>query len=267
MAFDPAAKSVTAGRGDMLLRTLSGHSVISESQRQRNVFDTGIDSRSGDHEPETDQQPQWSMRDEAEQWNDSNKANAMKPRRLGVTWKDLTVYGNGGGTKIHENTLSQFNIPLQITNGRREKANSDRKVILDNVHGCVKPGEMLLVLGRPGAGCTTLLNILANRRFGYAELQGDVHFGSMDHEEAKRYRGQIVMNTEEELFFPTLTVGQTMDFATRMKIPAHRPNLSSPQEYQQMVKDFLLRSMGIAHTNGTKVGNEYVRGVSGFVTF
>lgn len=72
------------------------------------------------------------------------------------------------------------------------------------------------------------------------------------------------MNTEDELFFPTLTVGQTTDFATRMKVPYHRPSdESNPKDYQQNSKNFLLESMGITHTNDTKVGNEFVRGVSG----
>lgn len=49
-----------------------------------------------------------------------------------------------------------------------------------------------------------------------------------------------------------------------MKIPFHLPsNYSSPEEYQKESRDFLLRSMGIAHTDDTKVGNEFVRGVSG----
>lgn len=77
-------------------------------------------------------------------------------------------------------------------------------------------------------------------------------------------RGQIVINTEEELFFPTLTVGQTMDFATRMKVPAHLPGDEiNREEVQRKSREFLLESMGISHTHETKVGNEYVRGVSG----
>ena len=72
------------------------------------------------------------------------------------------------------------------------------------------------------------------------------------------------MNTEDELFFPTLTVGQTIDFATRMKVPFNLPsNQGSPADFQRESRDFLLRSMGISHTHDTKVGNEYVRGVSG----
>lgn len=100
--------------------------------------------------------------------------------------------------------------------------------------------------------------MLANRRIGYAEITGQVHFGSMDHEQAEQYRGQIVMNTEEELFFSTLTVRQTMDFATRMKVPHHLPsNVKTPEEFQKASRDFLLRCMAIEHTHDTKVGNEY----------
>jgi ABC-type multidrug transport system ATPase subunit len=86
----------------------------------------------------------------------------------------------------------------------------------------------------------------------------------MDAKEAKRYRGQIVVNTEEELFFPTLTVQQTMDFATRLKVPYHLPDgVQSREQLRTESRDFLLKSMGIEHTYDTKIGNEYVRGVSG----
>jgi ATP-binding cassette subfamily G (WHITE) protein 2 (SNQ2) len=123
---------------------------------------------------------------------------------------------------------------------------------------------MLLVLGRPGAGCTTLLKMLSNGRSGYAHVEGDIHFGSLDHQQARRYKGQIVMNTEGELFFPTLTVGQTIDFATRMKVPFHLPEgTATASTFQRRSAEFLLKSMGISHTHDTKVGNEFVRGVSG----
>jgi ABC-type multidrug transport system ATPase subunit len=72
------------------------------------------------------------------------------------------------------------------------------------------------------------------------------------------------MNTEEELFFPTLSVGKTMDFATRLKVPEVLPKGTEDREtFRREFMDFLLESMGISHTKDTKVGNEYVRGVSG----
>jgi ABC-type multidrug transport system ATPase subunit len=54
-----------------------------------------------------------------------------------------------------------------------------------------------------------------------------------------------------------------MDFATRLKVPFHLPDGMTATEYQQASKKFLLESVGISHTEDTKVGNEYVRGVSG----
>jgi ABC-type multidrug transport system ATPase subunit len=157
--------------------------------------------------------------------------------------------------------ISQFNVPQLIKDFRRKPP---LKSILSNSHGCVKPGEMLLVLGRPGSGCTTLLKMLSNRREGYKNITGDVRFGNMTPEEASKYQGQIVMNTEEELFYPRLTVGQTMEFATKLKVPYHLPGeAKSVAEYTAETKQFLLESMGIAHTSDTKVGNEFVRGVSG----
>ncbi|OAA59703.1 ABC multidrug transporter [Niveomyces insectorum RCEF 264] len=182
-------------------------------------------------------------------------------RRLGLMWKNLTVKAVANEAAIHENFTSQFNIPRVIREARQKPP---MKTILDNHHGCVKPGEMLLVLGRPGSGCTTLLSLLANRRRGYASVEGDVFYGSMPAQEANSYRGQIVINTEEELFFPTLTVGQTIDFATRLKVPFRLPDgATSKEAVRRENVDFLLESMNISHTRGTKVGDAFVHGVSG----
>lgn len=202
----------------------------------------------------------WSMMSKLQQDNDRNLAAGFKKQELGVTWQDLSVQVISSEAAVNETVLSQFNIPTKVKESRQKPP---LRTILNKSHGCVKPGEMLLVLGRPGAGCTTLLKMLANRRGGYKSVDGDVRFGSMKPKEAEAFRGQIVMNTEEEIFFPTLTVGQTMDFATRLKVPFHLPDGMTAVEYQQASKKFLLESVGISHTENTKVGNEYVRGVSG----
>ncbi|KAK9785219.1 putative ABC-2 type transporter [Seiridium cardinale] len=203
----------------------------------------------------------WALKPDIAAVKERDQRSGFPSRELGITWENLTVKAVSADAAIHENVATQFNIPKLIQESRRKPP---LKTILDGTHGCVKPGEMLLVLGRPGSGCTTLLGLLANRREGFASVSGDVHYGSMNAKEAAKYRGQIVMNTEEELFFPTLTVGQTMDFATRLKIPAKLPEgVASNEDLRSEARDFLLQSMGIQHTFDTKVGNEYVRGVSG----
>ncbi|KAK4152100.1 ABC-2 type transporter [Chaetomidium leptoderma] len=183
-----------------------------------------------------------------------------QPRRLGITWTDLTVKAVAADATVHENFASQYNIPEKVRDSRRKLP---LKTILDGIHGCVKPGEMLLVLGRPGSGCTTLLSLLANRRRGYTSVEGDVHYGSMPAADAGQYRGQIVMNTEDELFFPSLTVDQTMDFATRLKMPLAASQDANAEQLRIATRDHLLESMGISHTHTTKLGNEFIRGVSG----
>ena len=63
---------------------------------------------------------------------------------------------------------------------------------------------MLLVLGRPGAGTTTLLKVLANMRAGYTKIEGDVSYGGIDAVTfAKHYRGQVIYNEEEDQHYPT----------------------------------------------------------------
>lgn len=205
----------------------------------------------------------WKLKPDVVAYSQRGARSGFPRRELGVTWTDLTVQATGSDAAVHENVASQFNIFQRVTQSRRK---SELKTILKGSSGCVRPGETLLVLGRPGSGCTTLLSVLANRRKGYASISGSVHYGSMDalSASAKRHRGQIVMNTEEELFFPTLTVQQTMDFAARLKCTTTLPDgVESRQTGRAEMTEFLLQSMGIEHTATTKVGNEFVRGVSG----
>jgi ABC-type multidrug transport system ATPase subunit len=187
--------------------------------------------------------------------------NSPVERRLGLTWKNLTIKGTAAGGTINENVASQF-FPSFL---RKDKfAATSVKTIINNSSGCVKPGEMLLVLGRPGAGCTSLLKVLGNRRKGFKEIEGQVFYGSLSHQEAEQYRGQIVTDEDESTFFPTLTAGETIDFATRLNVPHGKPNgFSSPEEARSATADFLFRMLKIPHTKDTKVGNEYIRGVSG----
>jgi ATP-binding cassette subfamily G (WHITE) protein 2 (SNQ2) len=217
----------------------------------------GSDSGMNADEPKVNE---WGLAHKVHRLNEREIEAGLKNRELGVTWRNLNVEVPSADSAINHNVISQFDFMHHLRTIRHK---APQKNILVNSHGCVKPGEMLLVLGRPGSGCSTLLKLLANRRGGYT-VNGDVRFGTMDHKEAEPYRGQIVMNTEDEIFFPTLTVGDTMDFATKNKVLFNRPSdLPTAKHYREDMKEFLLESLGISHTANTKVGNEYIRGVSG----
>jgi ABC-type multidrug transport system ATPase subunit len=50
---------------------------------------------------------------------------------------------------------------------------------------------MLLVLGRPGSGCSTFLKVLGNQRAGFESIDGTIQYGGTDSEKmAKQYRSE-----------------------------------------------------------------------------
>jgi ATP-binding cassette subfamily G (WHITE) protein 2 (SNQ2) len=141
---------------------------------------------------------------------------------------------------------------------------------------------MCLVLGTPGSGCTTFLKTIANRRQGFYRIGGDVRYAGIDAQEmAKTYKGEIVYNAEgvfsglllvdcsmpssDDIHIPTLTVGQTLEFALSTKTPGSKGRLPglSRSEFNASVKDMLFRMLNITHTENTLVGDSFVRGVSG----
>lgn len=148
------------------------------------------------------------------------------------------------------------------------------RYLLRDFSGCVKSGEMMLVVGRPGSGCTTFLKALAGLHNGYAGVEGEVRYGSMEGDKAiKPYRSDVIFNSEEDVHDPNLLVGWTLDFAMRMNTPAPEARLTNengdvmtPAEYQNKTKQELMKVFGLEHTHDTKVGDQYVRGVSGAYT-
>lgn len=192
----------------------------------------------------------------------------IKSKQIGVVWENLTVKGIGG-IKNHVKTfpdafVSFFNFPETLMHilglGRKGKEVN----ILHNFRGVVKPGEMVLVLGKPGSGCTTFLKVIANQRFGYTNVDGEVLYGPFTSKEfEKQYRGEAVYCQEDDVHHPTLTVGQTLGFALETKVPGKRPGGISSTKFKEKVVDMLLRMFNIEHTKNTIVGNPFVRGVSG----
>ncbi|KAI2685987.1 hypothetical protein CBS147355_1474 [Penicillium roqueforti] len=203
------------------------------------------------------------------------KANSEeeKTRHVGVLWKNLTVKGVGLGAALQPTNGDIFlGLPRLIkqllTRGRKGAGAKKAAIrtILDDFNGCVRPGEMLLVLGRPGSGCSTFLKMLGNQRAGYESIEGDVRYGGTDSEKmAKEYRSEVLYNPEDDLHYATLTVRDTLLFALKARTPdkASRIPGESRKEYQQTFLTAIAKLFWIEHALGTKVGNELIRGVSG----
>uniref|UniRef100_A0A8H7NKK4 ABC transporter domain-containing protein n=1 Tax=Bionectria ochroleuca TaxID=29856 RepID=A0A8H7NKK4_BIOOC len=130
--------------------------------------------------------------------------------------------------------------------------------IIHSVTGNVQPGEIMLVLGRPGSGCSTFLKAIANQRKEYAAVEGDVRYGGITAEEQKRhFRGEVVYCEEDDRHFASLTAWQTLWFALTTKTKRRE------RENTPIVIDVLLRVFKMRHVSSTLIGDEHLRGLSG----
>ncbi|CAK3958660.1 ABC drug exporter [Lecanosticta acicola] len=194
-----------------------------------------------------------------------------KTRHVGVVFKHLTVRGMGLGAALQPTFGDPFlALPRLIgglfTRGRKTVGKPPIKTIINDFSGVIRPGEMCLVLGRPGSGCSTFLKVIGNQRFGYESIDGDVMYGGTDAKTMlKKYRGEVLYNPEDDLHYATLSVQSTLRFALQCKTPGQesRNQGESAAAYVNNFLQAVVKLFWIEHTLGTKVGNEYVRGVSG----
>lgn len=104
------------------------------------------------------------------------------------------------------------------------------RTLLHDFSGTIGAGEMLLVIGRPGSGCTTFLKTLANMRGEYKSTSGDVTYGGRSAKEmaqasmaelafcGRSNPSKLLVSSlfsediaaEDDDHFPTLTVEETL---------------------------------------------------------
>lgn len=95
-------------------------------------------------------------------------------RRAGIVWKNLKVCGSGSAINLQKNVGSLLMAPLRL---REFIGHGPEKTILNDFDGVLKSGEMLVVLGRPGSGCSTLLKTLMGELRGLdMKSQSDIHY-------------------------------------------------------------------------------------------
>ncbi|KAL6713165.1 ATP-binding cassette transporter snq2 [Lecanora helva] len=193
-----------------------------------------------------------------------------KTRHVGLVFKNLNVKGMGLGAALQPTLGDPFlGLPRLIkglATGKKAASKPPIRTILHDFTGCVRPGEMLLVLGRPGSGCSTFLKVLANQRYGYESIEGDVTYGGTDAKTmGKHYRGEVVYNPEDDLHYATLSVKNTLKFALKTRTPgkASRNEGESRSAYVNEFLRVVSKLFWIEHTMNTKVGDEMIRGVSG----
>lgn len=80
-------------------------------------------------------------------------------QRSGIVLKDVTVSTRRTAEDLRNATVASV-IPMAVRSAFHRR-NAPERSVVRNVDVLVKSGEMLLVLGRPGSGCSTLLRTIS----------------------------------------------------------------------------------------------------------
>ncbi|KAJ2965290.1 hypothetical protein NQ176_g10687 [Zarea fungicola] len=244
--------------------------IASQLSRRRSSVATaaGVDTSLGvidENDPELDPQSdsfdlaKW-IRHLVTQMRQEGRA----PRSTGVSWRNLDVFGSGEAIQIQKTVGSVLMAPLRLGEffsfGKKE-----HKQILHGFNGIIKPGELLVVLGRPGSGCSTTLKSICGELHGLQLGEGtQIHYNGIPQKQMmEEFKGETSYNQEVDKHFPHLTVGQTLEFAATVRTPQERLQGMSRTEHAKYMVKVVMAAFGLSHTYNTKVGDDFIRGVSG----
>ena len=241
-----------------LARAYTGTSIYSTTTH--NPFDPPADSRLDPRSPNFSARA-WAKSFLKLQSRDPDK---YPMRTAGVAFKNLNVFGFGAATDYQKSVGNIFFEAVGLT--RKLLGVGQRRIdILQDFEGLVESGEMLVVLGPPGSGCSTLLKTISGETHGvnvdkasYMNYQG-ISAKQMQED----FRGEAIYTAEVDVHFPMMTVGDTLAFAAQARAPRNIVGGVDKMTYAEHMRDVVMAIFGISHTVNTRVGNDFVRGVSG----
>ncbi|CAN4096049.1 unnamed protein product [Withania somnifera] len=119
------------------------------------------------------------------------------------------------------------------------------KILLNNISGEARDGEIVAVLGASGSGKSTLIDGLANR-IAKESLKGTITLNGepLDSRLLKVISAYVM---QDDLLYPMLTVEETLMFAAEFRLPLQA----------------LIDQLGLRNAARTIIGDEGHRGVSG----
>lgn len=191
--------------------------------------------------------------------------DSLPKRMTGVAFKNLNVSGHSTGARYQDDTANVFLSAASSVVGHLTGRGIRRVDILQDFEGLIEPGETLLVLGPPGSGCSTLLKTLAGRIEGLDVSESSyMNFRGISSKRMHSwFRNDVLYNAEVDVHLAPLTVGDTLEFAALCRAPAKIPGGFQKREFVRAYRDAVMAVFGIGHTVNTKVGDDFIRGVSG----
>ncbi|XP_063738811.1 broad substrate specificity ATP-binding cassette transporter ABCG2b isoform X2 [Eleginops maclovinus] len=130
------------------------------------------------------------------------------------------------------------------------------KCILNDVSGIMRPG-MNAIMGATGSGKTSLLDVIAGRKDPAGLKQGQVLVAGKAVSSELRLSSAYVV--QDDILMGTLSVRENLLFSANLRL---NPRDHSTADKNRRV-DAIIQDLGLTDCAGTKIGTEFLRGVSG----
>ncbi|KAL2918422.1 hypothetical protein HK105_201822 [Polyrhizophydium stewartii] len=130
-----------------------------------------------------------------------------------------------------------------------------QNVILSDISGEVPAGTMLAIMGPSGAGKSSLIDILAGKRKS-GKIKGSIVVG--DNMPLSSLRGISGFVDQEDVFQPTMTVREVIEFSAALRLPESITVVERRQRVQNVLDE-----LGLSHIAESRVGDSLARGISG----
>ncbi|KAM3567811.1 hypothetical protein VYU27_010050, partial [Nannochloropsis oceanica] len=163
---------------------------------------------------------------------------------------DQDATSPGGVARGESATISFWHIKYQVN----DRLNKGRKrLLLDDISGIVRPGEVLAIMGPSGCGKTSILEILGART---SPTEGGLASNGRLFDADTRH--MIGLVPQDEALFPTLTVQETLLFSAELRLPASMSLAAKKERVEQVMEE-----LNLTGVKDSLIGDKLHRGVSG----
>ncbi|XP_029911937.1 broad substrate specificity ATP-binding cassette transporter ABCG2b [Myripristis murdjan] len=152
-------------------------------------------------------------------------------------------------------TFCNLHYCVRESNGVCRKKGPE-KYILTDVSGIMRPG-MNAIMGPTGSGKTSLLDVIAGRKDPAGLRQGSVLVDGKVVTSDLRLTSAYVV--QDDILMGTLSVRENLLFSANLRL---NPRHHSSSDKQSRV-DAIIQDLGLTDCADTKIGTEFLRGVSG----
>ncbi|KAJ3516568.1 hypothetical protein NLJ89_g1034 [Agrocybe chaxingu] len=130
------------------------------------------------------------------------------------------------------------------------------RTILDNISGCIKPGQVMAIMGASGAGKSTFLDILA-RKGKMGAVSGTTLVNGREVSDAQ-FKKVIGFVDQEDTLMGTLTVYETVLYSALLRLP--REMSTEAKKFRTLET---MNELGILHIKDMRIGESGRRSISG----